>query len=227
MPLPTPSQQAAFARHLCCAHSWYKHLPLVEGAEFVIVLAEDAAAGFTEASPAPHFGWRTAAEYRERFGGLDYLRRLDDGCWHRDFHPAPPAPTAAQRARGGLRLYPFALYDLDAFEWRGLHGEDLERLVATPDLPHPYRAELLRWHALDEALERGLDALSEPRAEAAWAHLYPSAQGAAPLPTLDAAQRSVVAAWQAIDRLRRALEDAERARVEAVTARVVAAAAAA
>jgi hypothetical protein len=34
-PLPTDVQYDNFAEYICEAHSWYKHIPLFEGGEFV------------------------------------------------------------------------------------------------------------------------------------------------------------------------------------------------
>jgi hypothetical protein len=36
LPRPTDEQYSAFARHVGGAHSWYKHLPLLTGGQFVV-----------------------------------------------------------------------------------------------------------------------------------------------------------------------------------------------
>ena len=77
LPLPTDEQYRAFAEHVGGeAHSWYKHLPLLTGAQFVVFLAPDSGIGrlvarfdgevyhiepapegpmFTEINPRPHY----------------------------------------------------------------------------------------------------------------------------------------------------------------------------
>lgn len=42
---PTPEQYREFSSFLCNAHSWYKHLPLIEGVEFVVFVAPDSGTG--------------------------------------------------------------------------------------------------------------------------------------------------------------------------------------
>src|SRR5262249_47235366 len=97
---PTPKQYRAFCDHLCEAHSWYKHLPLLKGERFVVFCASDAGIGclvaepvglgsdnvpeftlvtppegpeFTDKNPRIHHTWQTTKEYRRRFGYLDYM----------------------------------------------------------------------------------------------------------------------------------------------------------
>jgi hypothetical protein len=42
---PTPGQYREFGDYLCEAHSWYKHLDLMEGRRFVVFVAADAGLG--------------------------------------------------------------------------------------------------------------------------------------------------------------------------------------
>jgi hypothetical protein len=98
LPRPTADHYRAFAKFLRGAHSWYKHLPLMTGGEFVVFLAPDAGTGnkvaapdpaggyrlvtppdspeFTEVNPRLHYAWTTTKEYRQRFGYLDYQYRF-------------------------------------------------------------------------------------------------------------------------------------------------------
>lgn len=42
LPLPSDEQCRAFVAHLRDAHSWHKHLPLLNGGIFVVFMAPDA-----------------------------------------------------------------------------------------------------------------------------------------------------------------------------------------
>ncbi len=145
LPWPSADQQAAFAAHVCGAHSWYKHLPLATGAEVVVFLAADAGAGYTEAAPRLHYGWKTTAEYRTRFGHLDFQWRLSPPePFNRDAAPAVQLPPDLVAA-AGLTLFPFASTDLnalDAWEW-DIHAEGLARLRAGGT--HPAGGLVLAW----------------------------------------------------------------------------------
>jgi len=91
----TARQRHDFVAYVCRAHSWHKHLSLVDGGTFVVFLADDAGAGYDEAVPRLHHGWKTTEEYRRAYGfldvqwrtapdrperrdGLGSVRRLDD-----------------------------------------------------------------------------------------------------------------------------------------------------
>ena len=88
LPLPTDYQYEEFAKHVSEAHSWYKHLPLLTGGQFVVFLAPDSGIGrlvarlegtgyrletppegpvFTEANPRLHYSWKTSNEGRNQF----------------------------------------------------------------------------------------------------------------------------------------------------------------
>src|SRR4051812_30995960 len=96
LPRPADEQYREFAEHVGEAHSWYKHLPLLTGGQFVVFLSPDSGIGrlvarlegggyslvtppegpvFTEANQRLHYSWKTSEEYRRRFGYLDYAYR--------------------------------------------------------------------------------------------------------------------------------------------------------
>jgi hypothetical protein len=159
LPSPSATQLDAFAEHLCNAHSWYKHIPLVTGAEFVVFLAADAGAGF-EDRDRMHYGWKRSAEYRARFGHLDYCWRDDnaapydrDGI-HPDDEPTPPELLDPElRTRFGFRLYPMVSTDINGMEaiHYDLHADALDALRR--GAPHPYRARILAWAAHDREFD--------------------------------------------------------------------------
>lgn len=144
LPWPTTEQRQAFAAHVCWAHSWYKHLDLMAGGEFVVVLAADAGSGYPPDAPRSHYGWATTDEYRTRFGHLDYLWRLTAGDpFVRDAGPALRLPPDLLAAR--FTLYPYASNDFNAPEacrW-GIHDDAVVRLRA--GAPHPARDRVLAW----------------------------------------------------------------------------------
>ncbi|HEX4609683.1 MAG TPA: hypothetical protein VH092_15905 [Urbifossiella sp.] len=153
LPWPSAEQQAAFAAHVCWAHSWYKHLPLLAGAEFVVFLATDAGAGYSEVAPRLHYGWETTAEYRTRFGHLDYMWRPSPADrFGRDAAPAVRLP-ADLLGDARVTLFPFASSDFnapDACTW-GIHDDGFDRLRA--GVPHPAGGLVLAWQDSRTALD--------------------------------------------------------------------------
>jgi hypothetical protein len=131
---PTPEQYQAFCEHLCQAHSWYKHLPLLTGARFVVFVAADAGIGrlvavpvndnrnkvpeftltaapegpeFTDEHPRLHYSWQTSREYRRRFGYLDYMWGGGSGeARDRDEGPPLRLPPRLEE-RCSFVLYPY------------------------------------------------------------------------------------------------------------------------
>lgn len=147
LPLPTPQQYHDFADQLCWAHSWYKHLPLLQGGAFVVFLAPDAGAGYPPERPRLHYSWQTTAEYRQRFGQLDYMWRISpDQPFARDASAACALPQSLLD-QCSVTLYPFVSTDANALEAiaYGLHADALERL--RDGYPHVERARILAWHA--------------------------------------------------------------------------------
>jgi hypothetical protein len=160
LPSPSAIQLDAFTDHLCTAHSWYKHIPLITGTEFVVFLAADAGAGFEDRDRF-HYSWKRSAEYRARFGHLDYCWRDDDAApyardgIHPDDEPTPPELLDPElRARFGFRLYPMVSNDCNAMEaiHYDLHAEALDALRRGAS--HPYRARVLAWAAQDRELDQ-------------------------------------------------------------------------
>jgi hypothetical protein len=138
LPRPTAEQRAAFARHVCSVHSWYKHLPLLRGGEFVVFLSQDVDRGET---------------LSERHGHLDYQWRVDIArSFDRDLGRALElSGEAAQRL--GFVLYPYASDDANAPEAIGydLHRADLAALES--GARHPDRAAILEWAAATRAAD--------------------------------------------------------------------------
>jgi hypothetical protein len=173
---PTPEQYRAFCDHLCQAHSWYKHLPLLTGERFVVFVAADAGIGrlvlvpvpdgpnrvadftlvtapegpeFTDKYPRLHHTWQTTREYRRRFGYLDYMCGGGSGK-QRDRDAGPPLQLPRRlEDRCSFVLYPYVsrLFHRSLY---GRHDEAIERLRA--GAAHPARQELLELVQLREAM---------------------------------------------------------------------------
>jgi hypothetical protein len=157
---PTPEQMAAFVEHVAQAHSWYKHLGVLPGRPFVVFVAPDSGTGnrvvraegdsfqivphpagpeYTEAHPRIHHSWRTTAEYRRRFGFLDFASESPHHGWGRDAGPplvVPPEVMA--RCRFVLHAYvsPSTLS-------LPLHRAALQRIAAGE--PHPDGDLIREW----------------------------------------------------------------------------------
>jgi hypothetical protein len=180
---PTPEQYREFGDYLCEAHSWYKHLDLMEGQRFVVFVAADAGFGqlvavddrdnpgtvslvtppegpeFTDEHPRLHYGWTTTTEYRRRFGHLDYsCWREEDGAYARDAGPPVTLPDELVE-RCGFVLYPYVSGEFaEAVTW-SVHADAIEQLRA--GAPHPARAEVLELARLAEASSTAWNALSD------------------------------------------------------------------
>jgi hypothetical protein len=184
---PTLEQYRAFGEYLCEAHSWYKHLPLLEGRRFVVFVAPDAGIGrlvavlhgagpgaatgytlvtppegpeFTDEHPRIHYGWKTTKEYRRRFGYLDCMcRRGPDEPYARDAGPPLRLPGQVEE-RCGFVLYPYVSWTFaEAVTW-SVHEEAREQLRA--GAAHPAREEVLELARLAEALQAAWSALGDP-----------------------------------------------------------------
>ncbi|MEM9541104.1 MAG: hypothetical protein AAGA60_16575 [Cyanobacteria bacterium P01_E01_bin.42] len=144
--LPTPEQYEQFARHMCGAHSWYKHLPLLQGAEFIFFLSEEAGAGYSEERPRIHHTWKTTQKYRDRFGYLDYMYRLiGEDIFRRDGRNHSPLIPSEYLSSHSIILYPFVSDDYNASEviaWT--IQTELEDLQAATSFPK--QQEVLAWY---------------------------------------------------------------------------------
>jgi hypothetical protein len=184
LPPPTEDQYRAFAEHVGEAHSWYKHLPLLTGGQFVVFVAPDAGIGrlvaridgpelqlvtppegpvFTEAHPRLHYSWRTTEEYRRRFGFLDYARRIHEATFGRDVGGPMDLPAEIWE-RCTFTLFPYvAAGDSGRDSVRWAHEEAVERLRAGE--PHPQREAVLEWARLADAEQEAWAGLTDAERE--------------------------------------------------------------
>jgi hypothetical protein len=183
---PTTEQYDAFREHICNAHSWYKHLPLMHGRRFVVFVAPDAGIGrlvarphggpekatghslvappegpeFTEEHPRLHYSWQTTKEYRGRFGYLDYMSRSSpDEGYGRDAGQPVSLPKQVEE-RCGFVLYPYVSCQFaESITW-GVHAETLR--ILRVGAAHPFREQVLELARLIEARQSSWSALSDP-----------------------------------------------------------------
>jgi hypothetical protein len=154
LPRPTDAQWLAFETHLVGVHSWYKHLPLFQGGEFVVFLAPDAGENYPSEHPALPTE-NTVEGYRRAFGHLDYLWRCSsDEPFDRDGGTAPLL-DAELMAIGRFTLYP---YISEEFYW-SIYENDVVRIERGH--PHPHAAEILNACYAEGRLEDAWEELSE------------------------------------------------------------------
>ena len=162
LPLPTPKQYEQFARHVCWAHSWYKHIPLLQGAEFIFFLSEEAGVGYPEERPRLHYGWKTTREYRDRFGYLDYMWHfIGEDIFRRDAGNKIAVISPEYFFAHRIVLYPFVSDDYNASEvlaWI-IQKELLNDLHAATSFPK--QQEVLQWYNCDRMLDCNSPQLSE------------------------------------------------------------------
>lgn len=161
LPLPTEEQYEKFAQHICWAHSWYKHIPLFDGAEFIFFLSEFAGGEFSEDNPRLHYSWTTRDEYRQRFGYLDYVYRITStNNFYRDYSPGflirPEMPASC-----AVTLYPFVSNDMNAQEVLSyfIETEYIEQLRVEDS--YQYRQAVLDWFNMHQKQEQLWQSLSE------------------------------------------------------------------
>ena len=146
LPQPTEKQYEEFAQHVCWAHSWYKHIPLLQGAEFVFFFSQEAGQGFSKEKPRLHHTWKTTEEYRSRFGYLDYMWRFSNSqTFRRDSLACPFLPSESLLSSCYIVLYPYCSNDFNApsvLEYL-IAEEGWNESLTTSN--HPRYQEVLQW----------------------------------------------------------------------------------
>ncbi len=176
LPTPTDVQCETFIVHLADVHSWYKTLPLLGGAEFIVFLDPQAGQGYPlehpqlpnnrtpEGYPKPN----TVEVYRSAFGHLNYMWRASPfephGSDGRDFLRDPIIILDEFLAElGRFTLHPYIAGD---FYW-SVHEVAVQAI--SYGAYHP-RAELVREaFAADAEMDRAWQELSNEQRELACA----------------------------------------------------------
>ncbi len=154
LPQPTDAQCQAFAEHLATVHSWYKHLPLFDGGEFVVFLAPDA--GDLYPSEHPRLPTENTTDgYRRAFGHLDYIwRSHSNETFSRDGAPTPHLDDELLDV-GRFHLFPFVSND---FYW-SVHEDDVARI--RNGVTHPYAEEILDAYDAEQRMDQFWEELTE------------------------------------------------------------------
>ena len=146
LPLPSPEQHRKFVAHLKDAHSWYKHLSLLDGGIFGVFLNPHAGEGYPSQHPSLPHG-NTVEGYRQAFGYLDYMYSNDSGSFEHDGdRPNLELPTDLL-AQCSFKLYPYVSSE---FYW-SVHEADVVSLQVGTF--HPERSHILAWKAASQALK--------------------------------------------------------------------------
>jgi hypothetical protein len=181
LPRPTDEQYRQFAEHIANAHSWYKHLPLLTGGQFVVFLSPDAGIGrlvarieggsyrlvtpaegpvFTEDNPRLHYSWKTSEEYRRRFGHLDYAYRSHPEYQYGRDVGGPMHLPAEIWERCTFTLFPYvAGGDSGRNSVRWTHDKAVASLKAGES--HPQREAVMEWIRLVEEHDAAWSALTK------------------------------------------------------------------
>jgi hypothetical protein len=147
LPKPTDAQWKAFTDHLITVHSWYKHLPLFGGGEFVVFLAPDAGERYSTEHPRLPTE-NTHDGYRRAFGHLDYIYRTQA---HEPFYrDGPPAPRLDDELIdiGGFMLFP---YVSNEFYW-SVHEDDVARI--RNGVTHPHAKAILDAYDAEQSMDQ-------------------------------------------------------------------------
>lgn len=162
--LPSPSQSKQFAADFGAFHSWYKHLNLYRGNKFLFFLNPAVAAGFSEENPRMHYGWKTTAEYRSKYGYLDFKYYDQDADFeqrnNRLIEGTSLELPEMLYQQNAVTLYPFVALDFNAIESIGYAdaNENLKKIEAAID--YPQKKLVLQWSDLHRKLDAIWDLLS-------------------------------------------------------------------
>lgn len=146
LPIPTASQWHAFKKHLVNVHSWYKHLPLLEGGQFVVFLAPDAGENYPLEHPKLPTE-NTLGGYRCAFGHLDYIYQSKHYPWLRDVQQVPQLDKEIFNV-GAFKLYP---YVSPGIYW-SVHENELVQL--RDGIEHPDATEILDSYNKTQVMEQ-------------------------------------------------------------------------
>ncbi|MGV3610623.1 MAG: hypothetical protein ACO1N0_06730 [Fluviicola sp.] len=126
----TPEQKERFIEHLCNCHSWYKHLSLIKGGEFILFLDEEAGLDYPSHHPVLPFG-NSQAGYRKAFGFLTYCWKTEEEIYyHRD--DGKKIYTQAESTselNDAVRIQLFPYLSDEFLEAIPFHESDFEQII--------------------------------------------------------------------------------------------------
>jgi hypothetical protein len=139
----TDEQGNRFIEHLTECHSWYKHLPLIEGGEFIIFLDNNAGKDYPTQHPSLPFG-NTEILYKKAFGKLNYYWKKGDNNFSADGKNDSKTRAEIEKEIDNfeyIRLYPYISGNFfEAIEYE-IHQEDCKKIIN--GLQHEMSNELI------------------------------------------------------------------------------------
>lgn len=135
----TPEQAERFIKHVAECHSWYKHLSLLHGGEFIIVAAPEAGRNFPSEHPRLPFG-NTKKGYQKAFGLLGYYYSCSPGepffCeWGSpSLYEVSPSYTREEvfqihPQHRSIRLFPYVSCEFGEAITYDCHKDDIEQIL--------------------------------------------------------------------------------------------------
>ena len=148
LPQPTPDQQQAFVDYIKTAHSWYKHLPLLDGGTFIVFLSPKAGIGWEQIiSPQLPFG-NSVERYCKSFGFLDYICMVGGNQFLSRTKTVELPDRIYDRCTFKLYPYVYPEYNFNLFH---IHKEAMTSLHK--GAYNPAREQLLRWESVALEIE--------------------------------------------------------------------------
>jgi len=106
LPIPSNEQIEWFKKHLFNIHSWYKHLSLESGNQFIVFIEPDLDRNYTMKQLMYPWNVNTKEEYLKAYGHLSYMW-LDNGVWNQDGGKARANIPFDLMNRWSATLYPY------------------------------------------------------------------------------------------------------------------------
>jgi hypothetical protein len=147
LPIPTTRQCSNYSVHITNAHSWYKHIPLLTGATFIVFPDKNAGMNYPLLHPKIASG-NSREGYIKEFGFLNYVYKTElNGVWNMDANiDNEYIETLINELPKFIKDHcSFQLYPVvsDEFEEAySVHKEDIKKVKSNF---HPYADLLLKW----------------------------------------------------------------------------------
>lgn len=143
MNIPTSEQVDEFIQHLWNVHSWYKHIPLIEGMRFYVFLNSDAGENYPLRHPELKYG-NNKSGYQKQFGELDYVYTLDGESFYRDGGTIPSQREVESISlKSEFVLFPYVHSEI----YWSVHEDALDEIVN--GRVHPHRENLSKIRRLE------------------------------------------------------------------------------
>lgn len=112
IPIPSSEQIEQFKKHLLTIHSWYKHLSIELGNNFVIFLEPDLDRNYTTKQVMYPWNVNTKEQYLKAYGHLSYMW-YDSNIWNQDGGKARTNIPSYLIDKWSVKLYPYCHEEFD------------------------------------------------------------------------------------------------------------------